>query len=97
MYKLISCTDKQGVEKVEFMNELKLKHPNMTGEFISFDALCQFVIANIPSLCVFEWFDNSNKILRTSRVEYIVGKLWDNEILVTTENSTYKFERVEVE
>ena len=95
LYKLISCTDRQGIEKVEFMNELKEKHPNMIGEFISFDALCQFVIANIPSVCVFEWFDISNKILRTSVVEYIVGKLGDDNIQVVTMNSIYEFVRVE--
>ena len=95
MYKLISCTDKNGVEKVEFMNELKVKHPNMSGEFISLDALCQFVIANIPSVCIFAWNGDINKILRTSRVEYIIGQLGDDKIAISTMNSIYEFVRVE--
>ena len=94
-YKLKSCTYKDGVGKYEFMNELKLIHPNMVGDFISFDALCQFVTANVPSVCVFEWYDDSGKILRTSRIEYIVGKLDDDKIQVATENSIYEFVKVE--
>ena len=89
MYKLISCTDKQGVEKVEFMNELKEKHPNMMGDVIYYDVFISGYNNGLnPCFCLL-WNDDSNKMLRTSRVKNFYEA--DGEMVVTTMNSVYTF------
>ena len=83
MYKLISCTDKQGIEKVEFMNELREKHPNMMGELDIMD-----------EVFLFYWNDDSEKMLKSSIIEKY-EEIDGEECRITTMNSIYEFVRVE--
>jgi hypothetical protein len=92
IYKVASITDKQGNPKLEPFEDCLKLHPNMEGEFLYFDLMCQYIVANAPTKCCFIWNDNTDKMMRTSDVEYVIGKLGDNEIVVTTRNSVYKFE-----
>lgn len=84
--KIISIKDKQGNEKVDFYNELKRKHPYMSGEWIykedAYDGGSFFLV----------WDDDSNKMLRTSLVNNIV--MLENTIIVKTENSVYEFQKL---
>lgn len=94
IYKITSITDRQDNPKLEPFEDCLKLHPNMEGEFIDFELMCQYVIANAPTNCYFKWNDDSNKMLRTSGVEYIIGELGDDNIEIATMNSVYKFERV---
>ena len=94
IYKIVSITDKQGNQKLEPFEDCLKLHPNMEGEFIDFELMCKYIVANIPTKCCFVWNDNTYKRMRTSSVEYIIGKLGDEEIEVATRNSIYKFELV---
>lgn len=82
--KIISIKDRNGNEKTDFLKEIKLYHPSMSGEWIY-----KFSARNCGSFCLV-WDDDSNKMLRTSRVINIVEL--DSELIVETENSVYEFE-----
>ena len=86
MYKLISCSDKQGVEKVEFMNELKENHPNMMGELDIMD-----------EMFLFYWDDDSGKVLKSSQIVFMDDEavIKNDKYIITTINSVYEFIRVE--
>ena len=86
MYKLISITDKQGVEKVEFMNELKANHPNMMGELE--------IKEMIDEVFLFYWDDDSGKMLKSSEIEKY-EEIDGEECRITTMNNIYEFVRVE--
>lgn len=81
--KIISIKDRDGNEKTDYFNDLKLHHPYMSGEWIY-----KFYARNCGSFCLV-WDDDSNKMLRTSRVINIVEL--DDELIVETENSVYEF------
>lgn len=88
MYKIISITDRDGNVKEEFMKELEVVHPKMTGQLLY--PITKNVVGMIR-MC-FIWADRSDKILRTSIVE---GYQEANEFLkVITENSIYFLEKV---
>jgi hypothetical protein len=88
MYKIISITDRDGNVKEEFIKELEVAHPNMTGQLLY--PITKEVVGMIR-MC-FIWADRSNKVLRTSIVE---GYQETSELLkVITENSIYILEKV---
>lgn len=92
MYKIISVTDKDGNDKVEFMDELKSKHGDLSGEFVYFNFMLSGIENGAKPSCCFEWNDDSGKMLRTSSVESISE--WDNKIKIVTRNSVYVFEEM---
>ena len=85
-YKITKVTDRQGVPRTEFLAELKSNHPDLTGYITWPNNFSLF-----RSL-IFEWDDNSGKMLRTSNIEKIVGRLFGFEIM--TRNSIYTLERI---
>lgn len=85
-YKITSITDRQGIPKEEFLAELKKVHPNLTGRIEWPD---KFMLSK--SL-MFVWDDESNKMLRTSRIEKIVCRTFGFEIV--TKNSIYTLEKL---
>jgi hypothetical protein len=92
MHKITNVTDRQGVVKQEFINDMKAKHGDeLLGDFIYYDYM-KSNIEHKPSCC-FEWADNSGKMMRTSYVESVTEH--DNIIKITTRNSVYEFEKVE--
>ena len=90
MYKIISITDKQGNDKSHYAT---LDHPQLLGEFENLNLLKGEIANGNHPHCYFIWADDSNKMLRTSRVQSISE--WDDKIKIVTENSVYVFERVE--
>ena len=91
MYKIISITDKQGNDKSHYTT---LDHPQLLGDFYDLDMLRSGVTNGCEPSCYFVWADDTNKTLRTSRVQSMSE--WDNKIKIVTENSVYTFEKVEV-
>ena len=90
MYKIISITDKQGVDKSEPHRQ---SHPQLLGEFYYLDMLKSGVTNGYEPHCYFIWADDSNKMMRTSRVESITE--YNNIVKIVTMNSVYTFEKVE--
>ena len=91
MYKIISITDKQGNDKSHYAI---LDHPQLLGDFCYLDMLKSRVANGIEPHCYFIWADDSDKMMRTSRVQSMSE--WDNKIKIVTRNSVYTFEKVEV-
>ena len=89
MYKIISITDKQGVDKSEPHRQ---SHPQLLGEFENLNLLKGEIANGTEPHCYFIWADDSNKMLRTSRVQSMSE--WDDKIKIVTMNSCYVFERV---
>ena len=90
MYKIISITDKQGGDK---SHSTRQSHPELLGDFYYLDMLKSGVANGNQPHCCFTWADDSNKMLRTSRVQSMSE--WDDKIKIVTMNSCYVFERVE--
>ena len=91
MYKITNITDRQGVVKQEFINDMKSAHGDeLLGDFIYYDYM-KSNIEHKPSCC-FEWADDSGKMMRTSEVESVTE--YDNIIKIATRNSVYTFEKV---
>ena len=94
MHKITKVTDRQGVTKQEFINDMKSKHGDeLLGDFIYYDYM-KSNIEQRPSCC-FEWNDDSGKMMRTSYVESVTE--YDDTIKIATKNSVYEFEKVEEE
>ena len=93
MYKIINITDRNGIIKQSPIDELKLTHPNLLGDFIYYDYMMSSIINGSESRCCFEWADDSGKMLRTSPVKSVSE--CDGIIEVVTMNSVYTFEKVE--
>ena len=91
MYKIISITDHSNNDKSA---SIRQSHPQLLGDFYYLDMLKSGVSNGIEPHCGFMWADDSDKMMRTSRVQSMSE--WDNKIKVVTENSVYIFERVEV-
>lgn len=88
MYKITNITDRAGNIKTEFMKELVVVHPDMSGQLLY--PITKDVVGLIR-MC-FIWADNSDKILRTSIIEDYHET---NELLkVITENSIYVLEKI---
>ena len=90
MYKIISITDKQGVDKSDITRQ---SHPQLLGEFENLNLLKGEITNGNQPCCYFIWADDTDKMMRTSRVESMSE--WDDKIKIVTENSCYLFERVE--
>ena len=91
MYKIISITDHSNNDK---SISIRQSHPQLLGDFYYLDMLKSGVANRIEPHCCFIWADDSDKMMRTSRVQSMSE--WDNKIKVVTENSVYVFEKVEV-
>jgi len=87
MWKIISVKDKEGNEKTEWYNKLKIDHPDMIGKFVK----PQNIYPNNMCIC-FAWDDDSGKILVTSIVESV--KWLKKSLIIKTQNSIYTFLRV---
>ena len=85
MYKIANVTDREGIVKQDFINELKLDHPNLCG-YILYPELtkvgCHFC---------FVWNDDTDKMLRTSTIEEYYNDV--DTIKVVTRNSIYYLEK----
>ena len=90
MYKIISITDKQGNDKSDSYRQ---SHPQLLGDFYYLDILKSGVANGTQPSCCFIWADDTDKMMRTSRVQSMSE--WDGKIKIVTENSCYVFERVE--
>ena len=89
MYKIISITDSQGNDK---SHSTRQSHPQLLGEFENLNLLKGEIANGNHPHCYFIWADDSNKMMRTSRVESMSE--WDDKIKIVTMNSCYVFERV---
>lgn len=88
MYRIVNVTDREGNVKQEFIDELKVIHPNLIGEILNKEMLKSDLFL---SYLRFKWADDSNKMLATSMV---IDYVEDNDkIIVTTINSVYTFEK----
>ena len=88
MYRIVNITDREGNVKQEFINELKVIHPELVGKILNKEVLKSGLFM---SCLHFEWADDSNKMLKTSMV---IDYVEDNDkIIVTTINSVYTFEK----
>ena len=89
MYKITNVTDRQGVVKQAFINDMKSAHGDeLLGDFVDYD----YMACEINAPCYFEWADDSGKMLRTSRVESVAE--YNDDIKITTRNSVYEFKKV---
>ena len=86
MYKIIYLTDRDGNVKEAFIQEMKQNHPNMCGELL-FSGWLEIG----SSLCLV-WDDDSNKMLRTSRIVNDVIRE-EGKIIVTSMNTIYTLEK----
>ena len=88
MYRITNVTDKEGNVKQEFIDELKVVHPKLVGKILNKEVLKSDLFMGC---LLFEWADDSNKMLKTSMV---IDYVEDNDkIIVTTINSVYTFEK----
>ena len=88
MYRIVNITDREGNVKQEFINELKVIHPELVGKILNKEVLKSDLFM---SCLHFKWADDSNKMLKTSMV---IDYVEDNDkIIVTTINSVYTFEK----
>lgn len=94
MYELVSCKDKFGNDKLGFIEELRISHPDgLFGEQIYYEFFKNRYNEGQQCCFCFLWNDDRNKMLRTSRVlNFIENK---NSIEIETKNSCYVFKRVE--
>lgn len=86
MYKITSIKDRNGNEKIDFYNEMKEIHPNMSGNILYPEYIrigCHFCLI---------WDDDTEKMLRTSTIEEYADN--GDIITVTTRNSVYTLEKV---
>ena len=90
MYKIISITDKQGNDK---SHSARQSHPQLLGEFENLNLLKGEIANGNQPHCYFIWADDSNKMMKTSRVESITE--YNNIVKIVTMNSVYTFEKVE--
>lgn len=88
MYRITNVADKQGNVKQEFIDELKVVHPELVGKILNKEVLNSDLFMG----CLhFEWADDSNKMLKTSMVmDYVED---NDKIIITTMNSVYTFEK----
>ena len=84
MYKIVNITDREGNIKQDFIDEIKLTHPNMSGEIINKELLKAHICMD------FMWNDNSGKMLETSSIEEYIEN--DDKVKVVTRNSIYYLE-----
>ena len=86
IYKIISITDREGNDKIDFFNEMKSVHPSMSGEIL------YPKLTKVGGHFCFMWDDDTNKMLRTSTIEKYQN---DGDIVeVITRNSIYVLERI---
>ena len=92
MYKITNVTDRKGIIKQDFIDDMRLKHgEELLGDFADYQYMKDNIEHNIS--CYFQWADNSGKMLRTSKVESVVE--YNDTIRIVTRNSVYEFEKVE--
>ena len=87
MYKIISITDNLGNDKSDSHRQ---SHPQLLGEFYYLDMLKSGVSNGTQPCCCFIWADDTDKMMKTSRVESITE--YNNIVKIVTMNSVYTFE-----
>ena len=88
MYRIVNITDREGNVKQDFIDELKVIHPELVGKILNKEVLKSDLFMGRLH---FEWADDSNKMLKTSIVmDYVED---NDKIIVTTMNSVYTFEK----
>ena len=89
-YRIVNVTDKDFNVKQDFIEQMKMSHPSMSGEILYPDCLMP------GTFLMLVWDDCSGKMLRTSRVEKITGKIisGDQYLTIITRNSIYTLERI---
>ena len=90
MYKIISIIDNLGIQKPHYAT---LDHPQLLGEFENLNLLKGEITNGNQPCCYFIWADDTDKMMRTSRVESITE--YNNIVKIVTMNSVYTFEKVE--
>lgn len=86
MYKITSIKDRNGIDKIDFYNEMKEIHSNMSGNILYPE------YTKVGGHFCLVWDDDTEKMLRTSTIEDLVDN--GNIIIVTTRNSVYTLEKV---
>lgn len=85
-YKITTIKDRNGNDKIDFYNEMKTVHPNLSGEFLYPE------YTKVGGHFCLLWDDDTEKMLRTSTIEDMVD---DGDILtIITRNSVYTLEKV---
>lgn len=93
MHKITNVTDRQGVAKQEFIDDMKSAHGDeLLGDFIHYDYMMDWILVGVNPVCQFVWNDDSNKMMVTSKVESITE--YNDTIKIITRNSVYEFEKV---
>jgi hypothetical protein len=86
IYKIISITDREGNDKIDFFNEMQSIHPNMSGEILYPE------LTKVGTCFCLLWDDDTDKMLRTSTIEKYQND--DEKVEVVTRNSIYILERI---
>lgn len=89
-YRIVNITDKNFNVKHNFIEQIKQSHPSMSGEILYPDCLMP------GTFLMLAWNDCSGKMLRTSRIEKITGKVvsGDQYLTIITKNSIYTLEKL---
>lgn len=91
MYRIVNITDREGNVKQDFIDELKVIHPELVGKILNKD-IFKTKTSDLFMTCLhFEWADDTHKMLVTSIVTDYVED--GDKIVVTTMNSIYTFEK----
>lgn len=85
MYRIISIKDKNGIEKVDFYNEMRLVHPSMSGEILYPEYI------RVGNHFCLVWNDDIGKMLRTSTIEKVFHD--EDVYVIETRNSIYTLEK----
>lgn len=91
MYRIVNITDREGNVKEEFINKLKIIHPELVGKILNKDIFKTKTWDLFMTCLKFEWTDNTHKMLVTSIVTDYVE--YGDKIMVTTMNSIYTFKK----
>lgn len=85
IYRIVNITDREGNVKQDFINELRLIHPELVGEILYPE------FTRVGGHFCFVWNDDSNKMLRTSTIEEYKNN--GDTVKVVTRNSVYYLEK----
>ena len=85
LYRIVNITDREGNVKQDFIDKIRIDHPNMSGEIINKGLLKAHICMD------FMWNDDSGKMLETSSVEEYIED--GDKVKVVTRNSVYYLEK----
>lgn len=86
MYRIIKILDKNGNSKDDYFEEVKSRHPTMSGEILYPELI------RVGGCFRFLWNDASGKVLTTSTIEEYENN--NGKVKVVTRNSIYYLEEI---